>query len=81
MRTCRARRCIASGRGAEDEGFDDFLALGSGVDDFSFDVGAVEQPDVDGVPLGRFGVEIAQERWALQDEGSGGRLHTGDLLH
>jgi len=52
----------ASGRGSDDEGLDHFLALGTDVDDFSFDVGAVEQADVNGVPVGRFGVEIAHVR-------------------
>ena len=41
-----------SGRGAQDEGFDDFFAPGAGVDDFSFDVGAVQKAHINGVPLG-----------------------------
>lgn len=41
-----------SGGGAQDKGFDHFLALRASVDDFSFDVGAVEQADINGVPLG-----------------------------
>lgn len=55
-------RMRGSGRGSDDEGFHHMTALGARVDDFSFDVGAVEQAYINGVPLGRFGVEIAQIR-------------------
>ena len=41
-----------SGGGFEDEGFRQVVVLRAGIDDFSFDVGAVEQADVDGAPLG-----------------------------
>ena len=51
-----------SGRGSQDEGLDHMIALGASVDDFSFDVGAVQKTHINGVPLGRFGVEIAHVR-------------------
>ena len=50
-------------------------ALGACVDDFSFDVGAVEQAHINGVPLGGLGMEIAQVRGALHDERGGGGFH------
>ena len=75
MRRIRGAELLGSGRGAQDEGFDHFLALRASVDDFSFDVGAVQQPHINRVPLGRFGMEIAHVRGALQDKRIGGGFH------